>query len=192
MENPDLIKIVVSGPTNSGKSSIIERYLKGNFDPSYKYTVGVDFRYKLIRDEKRRPIKIHIWDTCGLKHFRDLIKLYNHDAHVIVYTFDINDESSLKECMEIINQSELRPDIKLYLVGNKSDLLSHDYENKEVDDICANQNIEFIRCSAKSGENIDSLFERIVANHKYKLNNINIDIGDNTKGTSTIFNYLKC
>lgn len=191
----NLIKIVLAGPTGSGKSSILNRYINNNFCEKYSYTVGVDFKYKLININNRN-IKLHFWDTCGLKHFRDLIKLYYNDANVIIYIFDINDNDSINECIDLINNNHIRPDIKLYLIGNKLDLYKNKNEKEYILDhrlknICDEKNIKFFLSSAKSGENIIEIFNDIIENNKFNINNININIGNSNNSYMNYLDYFK-
>lgn len=177
----DLIKVVLSGPSNSGKTSILEKYITNDFNSNYNYTVGVEFRYKLIKTSNNN-IKLHIWDTCGLKHFKDLIKLYYNDANVVIYTFDINNTNSEQECIDCIKSYDMKEDVKLYLLGNKVDLLeTNNYKlSDELNFLCKDKNIKFIKCSAKTGENINEVFKEIINNFKF-INSINL--GN--------YNYLK-
>jgi small GTP-binding protein len=171
-EKFNLIKVVLSGPTNSGKSSILERYIYNNFKEEYNYTVGVDFRYKLI---KTSNIKFHFWDTCGLKHFKDLIKLYYNDTNVAIYTFDVNDSNSENECINYIKEYDMKPDVKLYLVGNKIDLLKDKFKlSDKLQKLCNKNNIKYLECSAKTGENIDIIFSEIISNFKLINNSLNV------------------
>ena len=182
LKNYSLIKIVLSGPTNSGKSSILERYICNNFNTEYNYTVGVDFKYKLIKNPNHN-IKLHLWDTCGLKHFRDLIKLYYNDANIIIYTFDASDKQSETECIDCINIYEMKPEVNLYLIGNKIDL-NEGYElSNELQKLCDERNIKFFKCSAKTGYNIKEIFEEIISNFKI-INGINL-------GTLGPIEYIK-
>lgn len=172
----NLIKIVVSGPSNSGKSSILDRFVYNDFKKDYSYTVGVDFKYKIIK-RKNITIKLHLWDTCGIKHFKDLIKLYYNDANVAIYIFDITDDQSASECSTYITDYCLKPDVKIYLIGNKTDLLNSKFKlNDKLVKLCQDKNIKYMECSAKTGENINNIFDEIISNFKF-IENDPIDIG---------------
>ena len=43
-----LVKLVLSGPTQSGKSSIIDRYTKDQFNDFMLTTIGVEFTVRTI------------------------------------------------------------------------------------------------------------------------------------------------
>lgn len=46
-----------------GKSSMLIRYLKGQFSEQYNVTVGVEFASKNIVVESNKEISLQIWDT---------------------------------------------------------------------------------------------------------------------------------
>mmetsp|Transcript_15999 Transcript_15999/g.13542 ORF Transcript_15999/g.13542 Transcript_15999/m.13542 type:complete len:81 (+) Transcript_15999:519-761(+) len=60
-----LLKIPVIGDAQTGKSSIISRYLDNQFDSSYKPTVALDI--------KRGSKGMKLWDTSGNKKMNSLI-----------------------------------------------------------------------------------------------------------------------
>ncbi len=47
-----------------GKTSIISRFITGQFNPQHEFTVGVEFGDKKIT-VNNRTIKLQIWDTAG-------------------------------------------------------------------------------------------------------------------------------
>ena len=54
-----LYKILLLGDSNTGKSSIILRYTENSFDSSIVSSIGVDFKMKKMKIEKK-IIKIQI------------------------------------------------------------------------------------------------------------------------------------
>lgn len=43
-----MIKILVIGNSFSGKTSVVNRFVKNEFNPAYKATVAVDFSLKIL------------------------------------------------------------------------------------------------------------------------------------------------
>ena len=66
-DNNLLIKIVVIGDVNVGKTNIIRRIIGQNFE-ELEATVGVEFTYLDIDDidqeDPDKKLSIQIWDTC--------------------------------------------------------------------------------------------------------------------------------
>ncbi|KAI6191468.1 Ras-related protein Rab [Aphelenchoides bicaudatus] len=46
-----LFKIIVVGDISTGKTSLIQRYVRNTVNPLYKPTIGVDFATKLVNYE---------------------------------------------------------------------------------------------------------------------------------------------
>lgn len=59
-----LLKVLVVGNSNVGKSSLVLRYSDDVFTQSYVPTIGVDFRTKMLI-EGETVVKLQIWDTAG-------------------------------------------------------------------------------------------------------------------------------
>ena len=106
-----------------GKSCLTSKAAKNSFEEYYQATVGFEFLTFNLRLDNT-VIKLQIWDTCGQEIYRSLITNFyrNSSLAVMVYAIDNeqsfnNTESWLKELKEQSN-----PDIRIFLVGNKSDL----------------------------------------------------------------------
>lgn len=58
------IKFIVIGDVGVGKTSLISRFITGQFDPNHNFTIGIEFGDKSIQVNNRR-VKLQIWDTAG-------------------------------------------------------------------------------------------------------------------------------
>jgi small GTP-binding protein len=57
-------KLVFIGDQAVGKSSIITRFIKDQFDPTHNPTVGIDFVSKNI-NISGTTVRLQLWDTAG-------------------------------------------------------------------------------------------------------------------------------
>jgi Ras-related protein Rab-6A len=57
-------KLVFIGDQAVGKSSIITRFIKDQFDPTHNPTVGIDFVSKNI-NVSGTIVRLQLWDTAG-------------------------------------------------------------------------------------------------------------------------------
>ena len=57
-------KLVFIGDQAVGKSSIITRFIKDQFDPTHNPTVGIDFVSKNI-NLSGTTVRLQLWDTAG-------------------------------------------------------------------------------------------------------------------------------
>ena len=64
-----LFKLVLIGDSAVGKSNLLSRFTKNEFNLESKSTIGVEFATKTIETEGRL-IKAQIWDTAGQERYR--------------------------------------------------------------------------------------------------------------------------
>ncbi|XP_063907783.1 ras-related protein Rab-36-like isoform X2 [Zophobas morio] len=168
--NLKVCKVIILGDLCVGKTSLLNRFCYKVFDSNYRSTIGVDFQSEQI-NILGIPYYLQIWDTAGQERFKCIAQCYYRKAHVIMLVFDLSSIRTLANCknwlrdaLEVRGESDNRPYI--FLVGAKKDLLSNESYNS-VEDLALNTakklNAEFWSVSAKTGENIDSLFFRAAA-----------------------------
>jgi Ras-related protein Rab-1A len=163
-EYDKLFKILLIGDSGVGKSSILGKYVDNIFNDNFISTIGVDFKItnKIIKNTK---IKLQIWDTAGQERFRTIVSSYYRGAHGIIMVYDItyaNTFNNIKHWMSEIHK-HCNNNIQILLVGNKSDL----YRNRQVNQSDAQNfanfhNIQFIETSAKTSENIENCFSKLI------------------------------
>ncbi|NXQ85071.1 RAB36 protein, partial [Nyctibius grandis] len=161
-------KVVVVGDLYVGKTSLIHRFCKDNFDRDYKATIGVDFeieRFEIIGV----PYSLQIWDTAGQEKFKCIASAYYRGAEVIITVFDLADIQTLVHTKQWLEDAlrENEPDSSfIFLVGTKKDsVVNAVCERTELDAIrFANEmQAEYWSVSAKTGENVKELFSRVAA-----------------------------
>ena len=134
----------------------------GRFNPEHEITIGCEFMAKNIQI-KDRDIRIQIWDTAGQETYRSITRTYYKSSTCAFIIYDITDRKSfsnisswLDECKEMCYK-----DILICLVGNKTDLEEKRVVSKEEGQKFADDNgLLFFETSAKSGENIEEMFNK--------------------------------
>ena len=58
------MKFIIVGDVGVGKTSLISRFITGQFNPNHDLTVGIEFGDKKIA-VNNGTIKLQIWDTAG-------------------------------------------------------------------------------------------------------------------------------
>lgn len=165
---PDLknlrIKLVLLGDSGVGKSCIVLRFVRGQFDPTSKVTVGASFLSQTVALPDSTTVKFEIWDTAGQERYAALAPLYYRGAAVAVVVYDITSTDTFNKAQYWVKELQKHgsPDIVMALVGNKADL----QENRKVSAEEATEYAEkngmfFIETSAKTADNINQLFEEI-------------------------------
>ena len=116
-------KIIVIGDSGVGKSCFTNKATKNIFKENYNATIGFEFFTFNIKFNDK-VIKLQIWDTCGQELYRSLITNFYRNTSLAILVYAVNSKESF-ESLEMWYR-ELRthssPDIKIFLVGNKTDL----------------------------------------------------------------------
>ncbi|RYR36452.1 hypothetical protein Ahy_A09g041413 [Arachis hypogaea] len=66
------VKLVLLGDSGVGKSCIVLRFVRGQFDPTSKVTVGASFLSQTIALQDSTTVKFEIWDTAGQERYAAL------------------------------------------------------------------------------------------------------------------------
>uniref|UniRef100_A0A8C0YBS3 Ras-related protein Rab-25 n=1 Tax=Cyprinus carpio carpio TaxID=630221 RepID=A0A8C0YBS3_CYPCA len=118
-----LFKVVLIGDSGVGKSNLLSRFTRNEFNLESKSTIGVEFATRSIHVEGK-TVKAQIWDTAGQERYRAITSAYYRGAVGALLVYDIakhltyeNAERWLKEL-----QDHADSNIVIMLVGNKSDL----------------------------------------------------------------------
>lgn len=158
-------KIVMVGDMGVGKTTIIHRYLTGEFNPGENPTIGALSVKTTVSLGDGSTVDLTLWDTAGQERFQSLIPLYLRNARGIVLVCDVTAKNTV-QTLDTIYLSLANTDTStiMYLVANKIDL---DVENganntySELRQWAADHGMLFMAVSAKTGLGIDDLFLRI-------------------------------
>jgi len=156
-----ILKILTSGEGGVGKTTILHRYVDGQFSADTKMTIGVEFFLKeVIIDEKQCTLQL--WDFGGQERFRFLLESYVLGAKGALLMFDLTRPITLDNLEQWVNICRKGdPDLPILFLGTKLDLT----EDIMVDDDHAQMFQEefnlfdYLKISSKTGENVFEAFE---------------------------------
>ena len=116
-------KMIVIGDAGVGKSCLTSQASKGIFEESYSATVGFEFLVFNVKLNEK-VVKLQIWDTCGQELYRSLISSFYRNSSLAMMVYAINNKESFMHIESWLKEVKLQsnPDIKVFLIGNKSDL----------------------------------------------------------------------
>ena len=191
-ENCIVLKVAFIGEYGVGKTSIIKRFVDGEFEEYTTTIIGLDIKIKILAfDEFKTLIKFVVFDTGGEERYRALTRNFYRGVDCLFIVYDVTNKESFEKVFYWyyeIRKNYSYGDPIIYLVANKCDLInSVDNEKlvKEEDaiDFARKNNYIFYKTSAKEGKGIDELFKNLgsnILNQKNKIvpeNNINIKLG---------------
>ena len=160
-----LYKILLLGDSSVGKTCFFMRYIENTFQEIHMSTIGLESKIKKMKLDDDREIKIQLWDTAGQERFHSITKNYYKTAHGIILIYDVTVKSTYENIKNWIRtiREEVSPKVTIVLVGNKIDDEENRKVTKEEGEAMAKEcKVPYYDCSAKTGENMDEIFNDIV------------------------------
>jgi Ras-related protein Rab-11A len=159
-----LFKIVLVGESGVGKTNLLSRFSRNEFNLESKATIGVEFDTKRIEHEGE-IIKAQIWDTAGQERFRAITSAYYKGAMGALLVYDISKRSSFQMLDRWLNEikAHTEPDLNIILVGNKSDLENlREVTKEEAINYAKEHKIPFFETSALTSNNVEEVFKDLL------------------------------
>ena len=159
-----LFKSIVVGDGGVGKTALTLRFSKGFFTEDYKMTIGVDFHVKTIAIETVEGLikcKLQLWDTGGQERFSSIRPMYYRGSLGTVLVFDLTNSASFEHLPQWIEEvrANIKTDIPILLVGNKSDLIDQRAVSiEEIRKFTRDFNLYYMETSAKTGDGVGDCF----------------------------------
>eukprot|EP01127_Copromyxa_protea_P003942 TRINITY_DN136_c0_g1_i2.p1 TRINITY_DN136_c0_g1~~TRINITY_DN136_c0_g1_i2.p1 ORF type:complete len:193 (+),score=40.61 TRINITY_DN136_c0_g1_i2:311-889(+) len=158
-------KLVLLGESAVGKSSLVIRFVNGDFEENQTSTVGACFLTQEITLNDT-TVKFDIWDTAGQERFASLAPMYYRGAQAAIVVFDITNYSSFIKAQEWVRELQRKghPNVVIAIAGNKSDL-SHTREvtTQQATEYADENGALYYETSAKTATNVNELFVAIGA-----------------------------
>lgn len=152
-----LVKIVVAGDGNVGKTSLIRQYCEGKFEASRVATIGVDFQTKLVQ-LPQMTVKLSIWDMAGQTHFQSVRTGLYRGSRTAALVYDVTNEASLanlhtwrEEILAIV------PRQRFLVVGNKVDL-PRQVSAEAAKSFAKSIGAPYVETSARTGARVNKMF----------------------------------
>ncbi|KAJ6941642.1 ras-related protein RABA5e [Populus alba x Populus x berolinensis] len=159
-----LFKIVVIGDSAVGKSNLLSRFARNEFDSNSKATIGVEFQTQVV-DIDGKEIKAQIWDTAGQERFRAVTSAYYRGAVGALIVYDITRRTSFDSVKRWLDELGTHCDtaIARMLVGNKCDLDSiREVSRDEGKSLAEEESLFFMETSALDSTNVEAAFEVVI------------------------------
>ncbi|XP_008322240.1 ras-related protein Rab-25b [Cynoglossus semilaevis] len=168
-----VFKVVLIGESGVGKSNLLSRFTKNEFNHDTRTTIGVEFSTRTVQLDTF-TIKAQIWDTAGLERYRAITSAYYRGAVGALLVYDITKhltyESVERWLKELYDHAD--PHIVVMLVGNKTDLdLERSVPTEEAKEFAEKKGLLFLETSALNSTNVEAAFNNVLTEIHKKVSN---------------------
>lgn len=170
-DNLKSIKLLIIGDSTAGKTCLLQRFIENKFNTSFIATIGIDFRSKMMLHNNIKR-KVTIWDTAGQERFRNITRAYYRGSMGMLLVYDITNRASFENMNRWIREikSNTSDNVEIIIIGNKNDLETERKVNfNEGQQFADSYNLNFYETSAKTGENVEKAFEKLVSTISAKI-----------------------
>ncbi|MBA0778310.1 hypothetical protein Gotri_006185, partial [Gossypium trilobum] len=165
---------VLLGDVGAGKSSLVLRFVKGQFVEFQESTIGAAFFSQTLAVNDA-TVKFEIWDTAGQERYHSLAPMYYRGAAAAIIVYDMTNQASFERAKNWVQELQAQgsilpflflddillncnPNMVMALAGNKADLLD---ARKEAQTYAQENGLFFMETSAKTASNVNELFYEI-------------------------------
>jgi len=177
-------KLVLLGESAVGKSSLVLRFVKGQFHEYQESTIGGKHAivFSNIRSNDNyfffffsqsaafltqtvclddTTVKFEIWDTAGQERYHSLAPMYYRGAQAAIVVYDITNQDTFGRAKVWVKelQRQASPNIVIAIAGNKADLAAkRAVEFEEAKSYAEENGLLFMESSAKTAMNVNDIF----------------------------------
>jgi len=164
-----VVKIGMIGESQTGKTSLMVKYVEDRFDEEYIQTLGVNYMEKTIH-LRNTCVVLSVWDLGGQKEYLRLMPIVCNDAKALLFVFDLTRQKSLSSIKDWYRQARKENKNAIpFLVGAKFDL----FDKKSIqfkEDITKMARMfakamkaPLIYCSSSHSINVTKIFKLVIA-----------------------------
>ena len=88
------IKLILIGHMGTGKTALMNRWIKKSFNENYKATISTEFAMRLY-ETNDKSYKVQLWDIGGQDRGPNFTKLFCKNSHGAIVVTDITDRGTL-------------------------------------------------------------------------------------------------
>ncbi|KAG8788344.1 hypothetical protein FRC15_004927 [Serendipita sp. 397] len=138
-------KLVLLGESAVGKSSLVLRFVKDQFDDYRESTIGAAFLTQTVQLDDQTTIRFEIWDTAGQERYKSLAPMYYRNANCAVVVYDITQSASLEKARSWIRELQRQADPSIIIALNSTGqheqwLCCFDFDTVEADQFSFKKN----------------------------------------------------
>ena len=169
-----VVKVVMLGSTQVGKTTLVTRWTEERYDANQAPTVGAAFKVVTLEMADSQMYDMNIWDTAGQDQFRSTTSIYCRDAKAAMIVFDVTERQSFSDVPEWVRTLHEKAQVPFILIGNKCDLdAQRQVTFEEASQLARQYNTVYFETSALTNYNVDEAFNELSNLAVRELKNVN-------------------
>jgi len=160
------LKIIIIGEPAVGKTSLVKKFITGQFTKDYRTSIGTNIYIKKLVLDNDALATLQLWDIAGQERWINMRHAYYSGAKGVIIVGDLTRKNTFVQIEKF-----WIPDIREYcfnapiiLLANKNDL-DTELNEKEIKTLGKRINsFSYFFTSAKTGENVELAF-KIISKH---------------------------
>ncbi|MFX1590659.1 MAG: Rab family GTPase [Promethearchaeota archaeon] len=163
MTNAKKIKVIIVGEPAVGKTSLVKKFVSGQFLKDYLSSIGTNIYTKKVKLENETTVNLQLWDIAGQERWINMRRSYYSGARGVLIVGDLTRRNTFEQIEKFWVQDikSFLSMVPLVLLANKTDL-SNKLEEQEI--LSLGKRIkaeEVLFTSAKTGDNVELAFSLI-------------------------------
>ena len=157
------LKIIIIGEPAVGKTSLVKKFVSGQFTKDYRSSIGTNIFTKKINLKKKSETTLQLWDIAGQERWVNMRRPYYSGAKGAIIVGDMTRINTFDQIEKfwIPDLTQDCSSIPIILLANKSDL-PNKVEKQWIDLLGERINTSSnVFTSAKTGENVELAFKLI-------------------------------
>ncbi|KAL4273482.1 hypothetical protein GQ457_13G003840 [Hibiscus cannabinus] len=175
-----LFKLVLIGDSGVGKSNLLSRFARNEFNLESKSTIGVEFATRSIRVDDK-VVKAQIWDTAGQERYRAITSAYYRGAVGALLVYDVTRHVTFENVERWLKELRNHTDsnIVIMLVGNKADLRHlRAVSTEDAKAFAEKENTYFMETSALESLNVENAFTEVLTQIYHVVSRKALEVGE--------------
>eukprot|EP01103_Thecamoeba_quadrilineata_P003558 TRINITY_DN1331_c0_g1_i2.p1 TRINITY_DN1331_c0_g1~~TRINITY_DN1331_c0_g1_i2.p1 ORF type:complete len:219 (-),score=35.68 TRINITY_DN1331_c0_g1_i2:262-918(-) len=161
-ESVQILKLVVVGDSQVGKSSLLVRLTNGNLQ-NIQATIAIDFKTHIIRKDGL-TIRLQLWDTAGQERLYNLTSSFYRGADGVIVVYDVCNKESFQHAKTrwLPEAEEHNKGTPKFLIGNKCDKIDERCIDSETGKAFGtSEGLPYYETSAFIADTVQSVFTNI-------------------------------
>lgn len=154
-------KLALLGESAVGKSSLLSRYVRGQFQNHHGDITAGGFLTRTVRVNDL-TVNFEIWDTTGRDRCHTLA--IHRDVRAAIVVYDLTNKDSFNQAKVWVKElkTQTSPNTVIALAGNKTDIYNkRAVETAEANSYATENGLLFMETSAKTSINVSEIFMAI-------------------------------